>query len=228
MEKKEYIIISLGGSLIVPDEIDTVFLNSFASMIKEYAEKGFRFVLITGGGQLSRKYQKALSELGDKERSHLDWLGIYSTQLNAQLIRFVLNDISYEKIITDQSLLEDTDKSVIVGAGHKPGASTDTAAVSCAEKLGAKKVINLSNIDYAYDKDPNKFPDAVKIEKSVWAEFRKILPAEWTPGLNSPFDPIAAQKAESLGIEVAIMNGKNIENLKNYLDGKEFIGTVIK
>ena len=90
-----------------------------------------------------------------------------------------------------------------------------------------KKIINLSNIDYVYDKDPRKYPDAVRIEKISWADFRTLLPSEWDPGLSSPFDPIAAKEAEYLGIEVAIMNGKNIENLKNYLDGQEFLGTVI-
>jgi uridylate kinase len=59
-------------------------------------------------------------------------------------------------------------------------------------------------------------------------DFRALLPKEWTSGLNSPFDPIAAKEAESLGIEVAIMNGRNTENLKNYLNGKKFIGTIIK
>jgi hypothetical protein len=63
-------------------------------------------------------------------------------------------------------------------------------------------------------KDPKKFPDAKIIKESSWADFRKILPTEWDPGLNAPFDPIAAKKAEELGLEVVIMNGKNIENLK--------------
>jgi uridylate kinase len=90
-----------------------------------------------------------------------------------------------------------------------------------------KKVINLSNIEYVYDKDPKKYPEAKKIERSSWGEFRKLLPTEWISGLNSPFDPVAAKKAQELGIEVAIMNGRNIENLKNYLEGKEFKGTII-
>jgi uridylate kinase len=228
MNNEKHIIISLGGSLIVPDEIDVGFLKEFTSLIKDYAGRGFRFVIITGGGKICRKYQNALGELGNKDGNDLDWLGIYSTHLNAQFIRLALGGLAYDQIITDRSLMVDTDKPVIVGAGEKPGASTDTASVSYAEKLGAKKLINLSNIDYAYDKDPNKFPDAVKIEQSSWADFRSILPTEWNPGLSSPFDPIAAQKAEALGLEVVIMNGKNIDNLKKYLDGGEFVGTVIR
>ncbi len=228
MDTKEHIVISLGGSLIVPEQIDVVFLSSFISLIKEYVSKGYSFMIITGGGKVCRNYQHALTEITNSPQSDLDWLGIYTTQLNGQFMRLAFGDLAYETVITDQSLLESIDKSIIIGAGHTPGSSTDTAAVLCAEKLNAKKVINLSNIDYAYNKDPKQFPDAVKIEQSNWADFRKILPLEWSPGLNAPFDPIAAEKAEALGLEVVIMNGKNIENLKNYLDGENFIGTVIK
>jgi uridylate kinase len=55
-----------------------------------------------------------------------------------------------------------------------------------------------------------------------------LLPKEWDPGLNAPFDPIAAEKAESLGLEVTILNGQKIENFRDYLDGRKFDGTVIK
>jgi uridylate kinase len=228
MENPKYIVISLGGSIMVPNEIDIEFLTAFASMIKEYVATGHRFVLITGGGKVCRKYQHALSELTEATNKDLDWLGIYTTQLNAQFMRLVFGDLAYEEIVTDISLFPDTQKPIILGAGHRPGASTDLNAVLAAEKTGAKKIINLSNIQYAYDKDPKTFPDAIKIEQASWADFRKILPVEWNPGLNAPFDPIAAERAEALDLEVAIMDGKNIENLRNYLNGEAFIGSVIK
>jgi uridylate kinase len=228
MEDSKYIIISLGGSLIVPDEIDTQFIQSFSSMIKGFIEKGFKFVFIVGGGKICRKYQDALVQIGNTERKDIDWLGIYVTHLNAQLVRLSMSEFSYENIVTDMGKLPATEKPIIVGAGHEPGASTDLNAVFAAEKVGAKIVINLSNIDYAYNKDPKEFPDAIKIEQSSWVDFRKILPVEWSPGLNAPFDPIAAAKAESLGLEVVIMNGKNLSNIENYLNGEAFVGTVIK
>ena len=48
------------------------------------------------------------------------------------------------------------------------------------------------------------------------------------PEAYAPFDPIASKHADENGIEVAIMNGKNLANLANYIEGKEFLGTVIK
>jgi uridylate kinase len=97
-----------------------------------------------------------------------------------------------------------------------------------AKNVGAKKIINLSNIDYVYDSDPKINPNAKKIKKISWVEYRKLIPVEWNPGLNSPFDPIASKMAEEEGMEVVIMNGKPIENFIRCLDGKKFLGTVIK
>ena len=87
--------------------------------------------------------------------------------------------------------------------------------------------MNLSNIDYVYTKDPKKFPDAQKIETIGWEAFRKLIPDRWDPGLNSPFDPVAAKEAEKSGLEVAVINGHNLTELDNYLDGKAFKGTRI-
>jgi uridylate kinase len=114
-----------------------------------------------------------------------------------------------------------------LGGGWKPGNSTDLCAVSIAKTIGAKKVINLSNIDHVYDSDPKKNPNAKKIEKMSWVDYRKLIPSEWNPGLNSPFDPIASKLAEEGEIEVVIMNGKPIENFRKCLNGEEFQGTTI-
>ena len=96
-----------------------------------------------------------------------------------------------------------------------------------AKNLGARRLVNLSNIDYVYDKDPKKYPDAKKFERIAWPDFRSLIPPEWDPGLSSPFDPVAAKEAETLGLEVAIINGAHLEEFSNYLDNKPFVGTVI-
>ena len=119
-------------------------------------------------------------------------------------------------------------RSGMAAAGWRPGFSTDYDAIILAKYMNIKQVINLSNIDFVYDKDPKKFPDAKKIEKISWKDFRKIVGDKWDPGMNAPFDPIASKIAQEENIEVAIMNGKDLTNLENYLNGKEFKGTVIR
>lgn len=228
MNEQKPIIISLGGSLIVPNEIDTAFLKEFVSLLTSYVEKGFRFIIITGGGRLSRTYTLSAKEITTPTNIDLDWIGIASTRLNAEFVRVLFGEHAHSEIIFNPEHIPETDRPIILGGGWKPGNSSDLAAVACAESSCATKVINLSNIDYVYDKDPRYNPDAVKIESISWAEFRTLLPNEWDPGLNAPFDPIAARHAEERGLEIVIMNGKNIENLKHYLDGEAFIGSVIK
>ncbi|MFZ3015651.1 MAG: UMP kinase [Minisyncoccia bacterium] len=226
--EKETIIISLGGSLIVPDNVDVSFLKDFKSLILSHIEKGKKFVIITGGGKVCRRYQDALKEISKPSHEELDWLGIYATRFNAEFVRLVFGDLTNSEIIINPTLPVDFNKSIMIGAGWKPGCSTDFDAILLAKNIGAKKVINISNIDYVYDSDPKVNPNAKKIENISWAEYRSIIPKEWNPGLNSPFDPIASKMAEEEGIEVIIMNGKPIDNLAKCLNGEKFLGTVIK
>ncbi len=224
----KFIVISLGGALIIPDQIDVVFLKIFTDTIKDYVKQGYRFIIITGGGKLCRNFNETAIELNNPTKYDLDWLGIATTRLNALLIRIAFGDYAHETIIMDPEDIPQTKRPILVGGGWKPGNSSDLAAIYCANGANTNKVINLSNIDFVYDKDPRKFSDAIPIKNITWKDFRKLIPTNWQPGLSSPFDPIAALKAESMSLEVVIMNGKNIENLRNYLDGNDFIGTIIK
>ncbi len=225
---REYVVVSVGGSLIVPGEIDTPFLSSFRNCILENVDAGRSFFIITGGGKTARRYQEAAEAVrGDLKREDLDWLGIHSTRLNAHLLRTLFEEQALARIIKNPTKRVSGRHPIIIGAGWKPGWSTDYCAVLAAKQLGAKKLINLSNIDYVYDKDPRINTDAQKIESIAWPEFRKLIPEEWDPGLSSPFDPVAAKEAHALGLEVAVLNGTKIDEFKNYLHGKPFAGTVI-
>ena len=116
----------------------------------------------------------------------------------------------------------------MVAAAWKPGWSTDYDAVLLCEDYNVRTVLNLSNVDQVYDKDPKKFPGAVPLEKISWEDFRKMVGEVWIPGMNSPFDPIASKKAHELGVKVVVLNGNNFENLQNYFDGKPYVGTTIE
>lgn len=230
MSGKETIVISLGGSLIVPDTIDTELLTRFKTFVLKSVSEGTRIVIIAGGGKTARRYQDAAAEGSELNADDLDWLGIHATRLNAHLIRTILRDVAHPVIITNpDDVLDVPDTTqVIVAAGYRPGSSTDLRAVQIAKHLGATRLVNLSNIDYAYTADPRNNPAAKPIEHMAWAEFRKLIPDEWDPGLSSPFDPVAAKEAERLGIEVTIINGNKLEEVKKYLVGEKFIGSVIR
>ncbi len=229
MNKEKMIIISLGGSLIVPSSgIDWKFLKKFRQLILEQIKKGKKVYLIAGGGDTCRKYNQAAQKVIKITPEDLDWLGIHSSRLNAHLIRTIFHDVAHPEIIKNPTIYMPSKERVIVGGGWKPGWSTDYVATMIAQEYEIKTLINLSNINYAYNKDPKKYKDAKAIKEINWASFRKIVGDKWVPGLNAPFDPIASRKAEQLGLEVIIADGKNLTNLKRILDNRTFKGTIIK
>ena len=231
MSKKDRIIISVGGSLIVPaGGIDTNFLSSLNKFIRKQLEDNpnRQFFLVIGGGTTARHYRDAGRKVVGHELppDDLDWLGIHSTRLNAHLIRTIFRDIAHPFIIKNYEIIRKAHESVVVASGWKPGFSTDYDAIMLCDDYQIQSVINLSNVTQVYDKDPNKFKDALPIKKMSWKDFRKLVGDEWIPGLHAPFDPIAAKKAQELGVKVAVM-GSDFKNVKKYLDGEPFIGTVI-
>jgi uridylate kinase len=228
MTKKKTTVISLGGSLIVPEGgIDTAFVRKFRALINRRARAQRRFVLVTGGGTVCRQYQRAASKVRKMTLQDLDWLGIHVTRLNAQFMRLMFGDKAHKDIVTDPTAPIRVSKPVVIGAGWKPGCSTDYDAVLLAKRFGADTLINLTNTDYVYDSDPRRNKSARPIREISWKEYRKMFGTKWVPGLNSPFDPIAAGMAQRLGLKVLILNGRKLKNLEAALDGKKFTGTVI-
>lgn len=220
-------VLSLGGSLIVPDELDHVFLKDFHNFIKTQTGRGNRFIIVTGGGRVCRKYNSALSFAGNPAASDLDWMGIEVTRLNAKLIQLMLGKLAYPAIIRDPNKKVVFRQKVLLAAGWKPGRSSDDGAVRLAAAYGAKTIINLSNIDYVYDKDPHKFKGARKIEAISWKDYGPMFSQQWNPGAHVPFDPVAARFARQHKQTVVIANGKDLKNLEKILEGQKFKGTAI-
>ncbi len=227
MKKHSWTVVSLGGSIIVPDNIDEEFLKSFCAVIRTHVKKGGKFIIIAGGGKTARTYQHALASLSTAQKDDLDWLGIHATRLNGHLVRALFRKEAHPNLIKDIYTPLPKNKKIIIAAGWKPGNSTDLVAVELARKVGAKKLINLSNISHVYSADPRKNPAAEKFESISWKEFRKLLPKKWDPGLSAPFDPVAAARAEKLGIEVAVIRGTSLVDVDAYLSGNTFEGTRI-
>ncbi|MFA5188077.1 MAG: UMP kinase [Patescibacteria group bacterium] len=223
---KKTIVISLGGSLISPYEIDVDYLKKFKKIIEKFVKRGFRFVIVTGGGKICRKYNQAARELNKKVKPvELDWLGIKATKVNAELVRVMFAKKAYFKVIDKPDTKIKGSQPIIIAGGWKPGASSDNMAVNLAKSFKASIVINLSNVEYVYDKDPNKYKGAKPFKALSWAHYRRLIGAKWDPGANWPFDPIASKLAQKLGLEVIICNGHNLEN---YLSEKNFKGTIIR
>jgi uridylate kinase len=229
--KKQMVIISLGGSNIVPDSINVQFLKKFRQVILGYVKNGNKVLFVCGGGKTCRNYQNALKKVRPNVSSEeLDWMGIESTYLNAFLVWGIFGNEAERNILTQYDKKLKTNKKIIVGGGWRwhGGHSTDYATAIAAKTYGVKTIVNISNIDYVYHKDPRQFKDAKPFENLTWAQYRKIVGDKWVPGKNAPFDPKAARFSQKNKLRVVFVKGDNISNLKNFLEGKKFKGTVIK
>lgn len=221
----ETVVLSLGGSILVPGEIDVLFLARFRDLVLHMER--MRFVIICGGGKVCRKYQDAARGVSLVSERDLDWIGIRATRLNAELVRAVFGETAYEKVVQDPDEPIQTEKRVIVGAGFQPGSSTDLRAVQLAKRMNAARVINMSNVDHVYTGDPRKDPNAKKLETVSWREFQELVGRDWVPGMNVPFDPVASREAQSAGI-AAVIIGNRLDNLGKVLRGEAFEGTTIR
>ena len=188
--------------------------------------KKYNFIIFAGGGKIAREYQTASKLINNLSQYDMDWLGIHASRLNALLLQYIFKGYVEKDIVTVPNKKMKFSRPIVIGAGWKPGWSTDFDAIKIAQVNKIKTVVNLSNIEYAYTKDPKKFKNAKKIEKINWANFRKIVGNKWKPGLNMPFDPIASRLAQKAKVQVVIM-GHDLKNLQNFLNNKKYKGTLI-
>ncbi len=160
--------------------------------------------------------------------SELDEIGIMSTKLNAEFLCKVMNPLCKDKIVTNPLKNFSFKGKILIASGWKSGFSTDYIAVKFAEKFNKKDIINITNVNQVYDKDPKKFKNATAFKKLNWEQLQNIVGQKWNPGLNLPFDPIATKLSSKLGLTLYIVNGNNIENLEKVFNkNNDFLGTVI-
>lgn len=228
MNNSNRFVLALGGSVAFPQKIDVSFLAKFRSFILQHIKEGKRFVIVVGGGQITRVYQQAASQITDLRDEDKDWLGIHATRLNAHFLRTIFQGQAHPVVFDRRFKHKGFGRyRLIIASGWRPGWSTDFVAVQIALDFGLKMVCILGKPDYVYTKDPDKDKDAQPISKVTWQEYLKLIPNKWTPGLSAPVDPVAASLAQKHDLKVVVAKGTDLCNLKDVLDGKRFKGTLI-
>ncbi|UGQ17361.1 UMP kinase [Borrelia sp. RT1S] len=224
-------IISLGGGVIIPDKINIEYIKDFRNLIFEWIREDSRrkIILIIGGGKTAREYQESYKQLNPKfENDDLDEIGIMATKLNADFICKSMKPFCLDAVVSDPSKDFNFKGRILVASGWKPGFSTDYITVKFAEKFKSNEIINLTNVDQVYDKDPKKFNDAKGLSNITWDKLQDIVGKNWDPGANLPFDPIATKLALKLGLKAYVLNGLFIKNLEKVFNKKnDFLGTII-
>ncbi len=224
------VILSVGGSSVNPGgKPDLGFIRALARMIKKSRNS---FGIITGGGSIARVYAKAARALGASEYE-ADSIAITSTKQNAQL---VIAGLQGEGIDVYPKLLKDFDEAVglknkaLVMGGTIPGITTDTDSVLLAEATGAKRLVNISNVDAIYDSDPRKSKKAKRFSKMTYDELISLATEsdKRKAGTHFIFDLLACKLLSRSGIEAHFVAAKNLKDMENAIEGKKHSGTVVR
>lgn len=160
MANKQRIVIKLSGSLFSFDTQSSQ-LRDYAQLIKKIAND-YQPIIVTGGGKIARFYINLSREMGLDEAG-LDLTGIMVSHLNAKLLIAGLGDICYPatpKNLEEISTALISEKIIITG-GIYPGQSTNATSALIAERTGAIKFFNATDVDGIYDSDPRTNSNAV-------------------------------------------------------------------
>ncbi|GAA7920131.1 UMP kinase [Helicobacter pylori] len=158
--------------------IDIHVLDHIAKEIKSLVENAIEVGIVIGGGNIIRGVSAAQG--GIIRRTSGDYMGMLATVINAVAMQEALEHIGLDTRV--QSAIEikeicesyiyrkairhlEKGRVVIFGAGTgNPFFTTDTAATLRAIEIGSDLIIKATKVDGIYDKDPNKFKDAKKLD----------------------------------------------------------------
>jgi len=220
------IVISIGGSVILSDDIGITYFEELADLLKTICKK-YKIYIIVGGGKTARTYIKLGREL-DLDEKTLDQIGIEITRTNAKLLTNIIN-ISNKEIPSTTDEAKKIDKPIVIMGGTTPGHSTDMVGAELAEKTNAIKYIIATNVDGVYDKDPNKYADAKQLKEISINELIKKYGTNWeAAGKNVIIDGPALEIIRRAKIPTFVLNGKKLDQLEKAITTKQFNGTTIK
>ena len=224
---KKVWVISLGGSRIVPDEVDEKFLLKFKKLIDSHPSH--KFVGVTGGGSTARKYISALRKLGKTIRSQ-SVSGIAITRLHAEFMAKFFGKSASETIPRNMKAVKSLlNKNQIVFCGGLRYGKRNTSDGTSAKISAYLKCpfINLTNVKGLYTSDPKKNKSAKFIREITWGNFEKITgEMKFRAGQHFVLDQSAAKVILKKKIPTYIVG--SLTAIDKILKGKtDFGGTLI-
>jgi uridylate kinase len=225
----ETVVVSIGGSVLLPRIVETKYINKLAKMLGEASSEANIFAVV-GAGWIARFYRDLGLELGCGQVT-LDENGIAVTRLNASLLIAALGAKANPKpaLTVDEAILMAGSHDIVVMGGEKPGQTTDSVAAQIAARVGAARVVNATDVDGVYDSDPRKNPKAKRIGAMTFAQFAEMCGgARHTPGMHVPFDPSGARLVSRKKIVTIILDGKDLASFKGAIHGSKYRGTTVE
>lgn len=227
-KQKRVVVMSLGGSTIIPEDFDLDFLKHFKRTILKFQNK-YKFVIVIGGGIIARKYINALRDIQIQDKMQA-LVGIAVTRLNARFMTYLFGKDANEGIPHDmkqvKNLLRKNNFVFCGGLRYHPNETSDTTAAKLANYFETN-FVNMTNVQGLYNKNPKKYKNAKLIERISWNGFSKMADKiKFKPGQNFVLDQKSSRIIKQNKIKTYIIS-KDLKNFENLLNNKYFKGTVI-
>ena len=232
--KYKRVLLKLSGEALAGDgrfgiDYDDTVLTICRS-IKECVDLGVEVAIVVGGGNIWWGRSS-----GKMDRTRADYMGMLATVINALAIGDALEslglDVRVQTAISMTAIAEpyirnravrhlEKGRVVIFGCGvGSPFFSTDTASSLRAAEIGADIILKATLVDGVYDKDPHKFPDAVRYKELSFTEM-----LEKDLGV---MDLTAATMCKDNHIPVMVFSLEDPANIVRAVCGED-VGTIVK
>jgi uridylate kinase len=221
------IVIRIGGS-VVASPINTNLMNEYAGIIKKISEQGQEVAVVVGGGALAREFIEIAKKL-KLDMNSQDLVAISCSRLFAQLFFLKMGELGCSKVPINLDEAEQCmgERKILVMGGLRPGLTTDATATMVAERIKADFLVKGTDQNGVYDKDPRKYPDAIKQDRLTVEQLEGILELNThQAGLHQILDPVAVKVLKSSRLKMIVVNGFNPENIIAAING-ENVGTII-
>jgi len=185
--KKKRVLVKFSGEALAGENgygIDTKILHYISGEIKSLIENGNEVAIVIGGGNIIRGVSAAAD--GVIKRTSGDYMGMLATAINGIAIQEALEHAGLQTRLLSAIHMKEIGEPFIVrrakrhlekgrvvvfaGGTGNPYFTTDTAATLRASEIDADILIKATKVDGVYDKDPNRYDDAVKLDKISYDE----------------------------------------------------------
>ena len=227
------ILLKLSGEALAGERgvgFDEATLESICRGIRQAWELGAQIGIVVGGGNFWRGRTS-----GRMERTCADKIGMLATVMNCLAVADALEQQGMDTCVMSALAMPqvaqpftrgeavrnlEAGRIVLFGGGTgNPFFSTDSASALRAAEIGADAMFKATMVDGVYDKDPKKFPDAVKYDTLT---FSRVLEEKL-----AVMDATAAALCRDTHMPVLVFDMRDPDNIARAVRG-ETIGTLVR
>lgn len=221
------LVFSFGGSILAPEKPDDRLIKALSSFLEILSDE-HQIAVVVGGGYQARADIKKAKQEGFSE-GQCDHVGILATRENAKALAKSLGKLANQDIpetIVDAGGI--FGEKILIMGGTEPGHSTDAVAALIADWVRADLLVNATNVAGIYDHDPKINEDAKLLETIKIGDLANMIVAKsMEAGKYALLDLTAVKIIERSKIRTIVVDGRDLANLEDAIEGNDFKGTTI-